>query len=135
MYRNRRDTSSGIIADYGQNSAGSNSHAEIIRLSSELNSRISREMDEVINSVSVQIQRAINDAISNQVLPQIQSAIMAGSGHVTRRGWNVSDEGPETNSEVLRDVGTRENSRCEQVQNCQNDDQSNHNAYDTHPSI
>ena len=92
-------------------------------------------MDEVINSVSVQIQRAINDAISNQVLPQIQSAIMAGSGHVTRRGWNVSDEGPETNSEVLRDVGTRENSRCEQVQNCQNDDQSNHNAYDTHPSI
>ena len=40
-------------------------------------------MDEMMNSVSVKIQRAINDAISNQVLPQIQNAIMAGSGHVT----------------------------------------------------
>ena len=35
-------------------------------------------MDEVMNIVSLQIQRAINDAISSQVLPQIQNAIMAG---------------------------------------------------------
>ena len=83
-----------------------------------------------MNSDSVQIQTAINDAISNQVLSQIQNAIMAGSGHVTRRGWNVPAERPETNSENLRNVGTRDNSRSEHVQNCQNDDQSNHNAYD-----
>ena len=31
-------------------------------------------MNEVMNNVSVQIQRAIDDAISNQVLPQIQNA-------------------------------------------------------------
>ena len=37
----------------------------------------------MMNSVSVQIQRAIYDAISNQVLPQIQNVIVAGSGHVT----------------------------------------------------
>ena len=37
----------------------------------------------MMNSVSVQIQRAINDAISSQVLPQIQNALMAGSGHTT----------------------------------------------------
>ena len=43
----------------------------------------------MINSVSVQIQRAINDAISNQVFPQIQNAISAGSGRVTRNGWDV----------------------------------------------
>ena len=42
------------------------------------------------NSASVQIQRAINDAISNQVLPQIHSAIMAGSGHVTTKGMERS---------------------------------------------
>ena len=52
----------------GQNSADVSSQDEINKLSSELNSRISREMDEM-NSVSVQIQRAISDAISNQVLP------------------------------------------------------------------
>ena len=31
-----------------------------------------------MNSVSVQIQRAIRDAIGTQVFPQIQNAIMAG---------------------------------------------------------
>ena len=39
-------------------------------------------MDEVMNSVSVQIQRAINDALSNQVLPQIQKALRPGSGQM-----------------------------------------------------
>ena len=100
-YLNHRNVSSRINADYGQNSVDASSHAEINRLSSELNSRICTEMDEVMNSVSVQIQRAINDAISNQVLPQIQNAIMAGSVHVTREGWDVPTERPETNSEVL----------------------------------
>ena len=55
-----------------------------------------------MNSVSVQIQRAINDAISNQVLPQIQNAIKAGSGRMTRYGWDVPSERPEVNSEDLR---------------------------------
>ena len=55
----------------GQNSAEVSSQAEINKLSSELNSRISSEKDEMMNSVSIQIQRAINDVISNQVLPQI----------------------------------------------------------------
>ena len=91
-YLNHRNDSSGINAEYGQNSVGASSHAEINRLSIELNSRRSREMDEVMTSVSVQIQRAINDAISNQVLPQIQNAIMASSGHTTRKGWDVPTE-------------------------------------------
>ena len=56
---------------------------------------------------------------------------MAGSRHATGKGWNVLAERPETNSEVLRNVGTRDNSRSERVQNRQNDDQCNHNAYDT----
>ena len=76
LYQISRDISSGINADNVQNSVGSNSHAEINRLLSELNSRISRKTDEMMKSVIVQIQRAINDAISNQVLPQIQDAIL-----------------------------------------------------------
>ena len=130
LYQNRRDISSRINADYGQIPVGTNSHAEINKLSSRLNSRISREMDEMMNSVSVQIQRAINDAISNQVLPQIQDAILAGSGHVTRKGWNVLAESPETNSEVLRNVSTTDNLRSEHAQNRQNDGHSDHNTYD-----
>ena len=39
-------------ADYGQNSADMNSEAEINKLSSELKSRISREMDEMMSNVS-----------------------------------------------------------------------------------
>ena len=89
----------------------------------------------MMNSVNVQIQRAINDAISNQVLPQIQSAIMAGSGHVTRKGWNVPAERPEINSEVLRKVGARGNSRSEHVQDRQDDDQPIHNAHDNTPVV
>ena len=69
--------------------------------------------DEMMNSVSVQIQRAINDAISNQVLPQIQSAIVAGSAHGTKKGWDASVERPEINSEVQRNQNARNNLRNE----------------------
>ena len=77
-YSNHRNSNVRPKADYGQNTADMSSQAEINKLSSELNSRISREMDGMMNSVSVQIQRAINDALSNQILPQIQNAIMTG---------------------------------------------------------
>ena len=87
-------------------------------------------MDEMMNSVSVRIQKAINDDISNQVLSQVQNAIIAGSRHVTRKGWNVSAEEPEANTEVLRNVWTGYNARSEHIQNRQNDEQTNRNAYD-----
>ena len=65
----------------------------------------------MMNIVSVQIQRAINDAINSQVLPQIQNAIMAESGHVTQKGWDVPAERPEINTEVLRNEKARINSK------------------------
>ena len=103
-YSNHRNSNIRTNADYGQNTTDVSSQAEINRLSSEHNSRISREMDEMMNSVSVPIQRAINDAIRNQVLPQIQNAIMAGSGRVTRKGWDVPAERPEINPEEHRNL-------------------------------
>ena len=60
-----------IKTNYGQNSLEGSSSAEINRLSSEPNSRLSRELDEMTSSVNTQIQKAISDAISNQILPQI----------------------------------------------------------------
>ena len=70
-----------------------------------------------MNSVSVQIQRAISDAISTQVLPQIQNVIMAGSGHETRKGWDVPSERPELNSEVQRNLNAKNCLRNEQKEN------------------
>ena len=100
LHSDHRNLGVGTSAGYDLNSASIDSQAEINKLSSELNSRISREMDEMMNSVSSQIQKAISDAIHNQVLPQIQNVIMAGSGQETRRGWERSDERPEGYSEV-----------------------------------
>ena len=128
---NPRNINSGNSAEFDHNSATANSSAEINRLSSELDSRISREMDEMMNSVSVQIQRAINDAINNQVLPQIQNVIRAGSGQVTKKGWDVPSERPEVNSEGLQSDKARNDVRNEQAHGRQFiDHPDDRNAYD-----
>ena len=119
--------------ELGHNSIRECSSVEINRLSSELNSRISREMDEMMNSVSVQIQRAINEAISSQILPQIQNAVMAGSGQLTKERWNVPTERPEGYSEVLQNLEPRNNSKSKQTNDRLKDGftSTNSRAYDT----
>ena len=107
LHSDHRNPETGTSAGYDRITASIDSQAEINKLSSELNSRISREMDEMMNSVSSQIQRAISDAINNQVLPQIQNVIMASSGQETRRGWERSDERPECYSEDQYNAKTR----------------------------
>ena len=118
--------------ELGQNSIRESSSVEINRLSSELNSRISREMDEMMNSVSVQIQRAINEAISSQILPQIQNSVMAGSGQLTKERWNVPAERPEGYSEVLQNLEPRNNSKSKQANDRLKDGftSTNSRAYD-----
>ena len=87
----------------------------------------------MMNSVSVQIQRAINDVISNQVLPQIQNAIRAGSGQMTKNGWDVPSERPEVDSEGLRSEKARNDVRSRQTHSRQFDDHTDdRNACDTH---
>ena len=123
----------GLITDFDQISATVNSNAEINIMSSELNSRISREMDEMMNSVTLRIQRTISDAISNQVLAQIQNAIMAGSRYSTNKGWNVPVERPETNPEGLQGEKARNGLRSELTQSRQyNDHCGDHITYDTY---
>ena len=130
FHSDHRNLGVGTSADYGQNSASIDSQVEINRLSSELNSRISREMDEMMNTVSSQIQRAINDAINNQVLPQIQNVIIAGSGQETRRGWERSVERPEIYSEVQHNSKAKTNYSSEQNENHRKDEKTHRDVHD-----
>ena len=81
-------------------------------------------------SVNSQIQRAISDAISNQILPQIQSALSTGSGHLTQNRWNVPSERPEASSEGLQNVNPRDRLASKPNCNRQNDGVVDSNAYD-----
>ena len=117
-------------ANRDQNSTGDNSSAEINRLSSELNSRLSRELDEMMNSVNTQIQRAISDAISGQILPQIQSVLNSGSGHLTQNKWNVPSERQGMSSEEIYGEKAKKNNRSEQHIDPQIGSQPNLRAYD-----
>ena len=130
LYLNHREMRLGNDTDPGQNSTSANSNAEINKLSSELYSRLSREMDQMMNNVNTQIQRAIIDVISYQILPQIQNALKDGSGHVTQIRWNVLAERPENNPEDYRSEKIRNNSRSEPTRNRLNDDYTDQ-AYDS----
>ena len=130
LFSDHRNSNVRSSADYGQNSADMNSQVEINRLSSELNSRISREMDEMMSNVSSQIQRAINEAINTQVLPQIQNVVMAGSGRETRKGWETSVERPETNSEIQHNPNVKINPRNEQSDTHRNDEFRTRSVHD-----
>ena len=57
LYLNHREMGLGNDADPGQKSTSANSNAEFNKLSSELNSRLSRKMDEMMNIVNTQILR------------------------------------------------------------------------------
>ena len=67
--------------------------------------------------------------INSQELRQIQNAIMAESGHVTQKGWNVPVERPEINTEVLRNGKARNISKSELVLKRLNDEPTD-NTYD-----
>ena len=74
-----------------------------------------------MSSVNTQIQRAISDAISSQILPQSQTALNSGSGHLTQDKWNVTSERPEVNSEKFSNEKSRGNSRSEPIRDRPND--------------
>ena len=86
-------------------------------------------MLEMMNSVSVHIQRAISDAINNQVLPQIQNAFNAGLGHVTQKRWNVPVQRPEYNAKDYSHEKNRSNVRSELSRNRLQDEHTGQ-AYD-----
>ena len=89
-----------------------NSSIELCRLSGELNQRISQEMNGLISSVSMQIQRAINAAIYELML-QIQASLRYINEQPLQRGWNLSAERPARKSESAIKRNIRSSSRDE----------------------
>ena len=63
-------------------------------------------------------------------MPQIQSALSAGSGHLTQNRWNVPSERPEVNSEGLQNINLKDSSASKPNCNRQNDGVVDSNAYD-----
>ena len=70
-------------------------------------------MNEVMSTVSSQIQKTISEAINEQVLPQIQASLRSGQGQMPHRGWNVPAERPVYRSEETFNCKNRSNSRDE----------------------
>ena len=52
-----------------------------------------------MSSVSSQVQRAISEAINEQVLPQFQDSPRPDSGQMPQKVWNDPTERPEYRSE------------------------------------
>ena len=83
----------------------------------------------MMRNVNTQIQRAISDAISNQILPQIQTALNPVSGHLTQSRWDVPSERPEINSEETYGEKVKKNTRCERRIDNKNDGQPRQRTY------
>ena len=66
-----------------------------------------------MSTVSSQIQRAINEAISEQILPQVQVTVKSGQGHMPERKWEDPVRRPEYRSEETLDRRFRSDSRDE----------------------
>ena len=67
-----------------------------------------------MNSVNIQIQRTISDAISNQILPQIQN-VKCFRVRVRPLNTKLMADRPELKSEACRNERIRSNLRCEPV--------------------
>ena len=87
-YNSREDEVRGYAGN-SKNSRQADSNSEINRFSAELNQRIIQEMNDFMCNVSSQIQRAINEAISELVLPQIQATLISGPRLVPDRRWEA----------------------------------------------
>ena len=62
-------------------------------IASEMNSRISQELDGLLFTVNTQVQRAIDNAINAQILPQIQTAFRAANGNGPNEEPDLGAEG------------------------------------------
>ena len=113
------------FAGNGQNSRDADSSGEIIRRSGELKQRITQEINDLMSCVSTQIQRAIIEAINEQVLPQIQATLRFRP----RKGWIFLAEGPEYRPEDAFNCRFRSSSRDEFPRNL-NRDASEEDAQD-----
>ena len=111
-HSNSREVEIRTCAQNGQSLRETDSNSEFNRLSGELNQRITQEIRDFLSTVSSQIQRVINEAISYQILPQIQATLRSGQGYLPER-WEVPVRGQGFRSEEASNRRFRSNSRDE----------------------
>ena len=101
-------------------------------MSGELNQRITQEMGNFMNSVSSQIQRALNEARSDQILSRIQATLNSGQGRMPERRWEVPVRGQGCRFEEAFDRRSRSNSRYDfpRFPNKNEDLESTHDNHD-----
>ena len=111
FHPNSHESEIRTYAQNGRSSRKTDSGSELNRLSGKLNQRITREMNDFMSAVSSQIQRAINEANSDQILPQIQATLKSGQGHMPESRWEDTARRPEYRSEKALDRMFRSDSR------------------------
>ena len=86
-------------------------------------------MGDFISTVTSEIQRAINEAISDQILPQIHATLRSGQGQMPERRWEVPVRGQGYRFEDALNHRLRSNSSDEfpRVLNRNEDLESTHN--------
>ena len=121
----------------GHSSKEADSGGEFNRLSGVLNQRITMEMSDITSTVSSQIQRAINVSISVQILPQIQSTLKFGHGHMPERRWEDPVRRLECRSEEALDRRFKSDSRdeCYRFPNRNEVLQSTHDTFQSKTKI
>ena len=70
-------------------------------------------MSDFMSTVSSQIESARNEAISDQILTQIQTTLKSGQGHIPERRWADPARSLECRSEDALDRRFRRDSRDE----------------------
>ena len=110
---NSREAEIRTCVQIGQSLSETDSSSEFNKLSGELNQGITQEMGDFMSTVSSQIQRAMNETIMDQILPQIQSTIKAGHGQLPERRSEVPVRGQGFRSEEALNHKFRSNSRVE----------------------
>ena len=88
-HSNSREAEIRSYARNGHSMREFDSNGEFNRFSGELNQRIFQGMGDFMSSVSSQIQRVINEATNDQILPQIQATLKTGQGQIPERRWEI----------------------------------------------
>ena len=78
-------------------------------LAGEINGRLSRELDNFLSSVKIQIQRAIEEAISGQLVPQIRSSLRNIKESVGINSHFREEPEPRSEDNQPRDRNTQHN--------------------------
>ena len=98
-------------------------------LTGEMNTMIAREVGNLMETVNSQMQRAINSAIVEQVLPQIQASLRTVSEAGAQRGKVPAKEKPELGTEGALHSNNKRSSKNDLFNNAEYDSEQDEDHY------